>query len=148
MGELIGRAVRTERHRLVEWKKAGAAPDTAILELYDYVSDPGETKNLAAENPAIVAELRATLAKQPEAKPQLRAPADTAPANARPKQDRGAMFDRRDKDKDGKLTREEFLDGQPDPQEAPKRFPKFDANQDGFLSRDEFISSGQVNTNR
>jgi iduronate 2-sulfatase len=72
-GELMGRAVRTARYRLVEWKKIGESPDTAVFELYDYEADPAETRNLAADKPAIVAQLRAILAKQPEAKPQVRA---------------------------------------------------------------------------
>jgi iduronate 2-sulfatase len=71
-GEVLGRAVRTARYRLVEWKKIGAAPETADLELYDYVSDPGETKNIASEQPEVVAKLRAMLARQPEAKPALK----------------------------------------------------------------------------
>ena len=70
---LIGRAVRTERYRLVEWKEPGAPPDTAELELYDYQTDPDETRNLAAEQPEIVAELRAMLAQQAEARPQVTA---------------------------------------------------------------------------
>ena len=69
---MIGRAARTARHRLVEWKRPGADADSAILELYDYEADPAETKNLAAEQPDIVAELRAILANEPEARPQLR----------------------------------------------------------------------------
>jgi iduronate 2-sulfatase len=68
---LIGRAIRTARHRLVEWKKPGAAPETAVFELYDYQNDPAETKNLAAEQPEVLAELRKLLAKHPEAKPQI-----------------------------------------------------------------------------
>lgn len=72
-GELLGRAVRTERHRFVEWKKPGAASETADLELYDYDADPGETKNLAAVQPDVVAKLRAILATQPEAMAQIRA---------------------------------------------------------------------------
>jgi len=77
MGQLLGRAVRTARYRLVEWKQAGALADTAILELYDYQTDPGETKNLADQQPQIVAQLRAILAQQPEAKPQFQGdPAD------------------------------------------------------------------------
>jgi iduronate 2-sulfatase len=145
MGELIGRAVRTERHRLVEWKKAGAPAETAILELYDYVADPEETKNLAGEQPAVVAQLRALLARQPEAKPQFREASAPSPAggDTRPKQDRAALFARKDKNHDGQLTREEFLDGQPDPLEAPKRFLRFDADHDGILSREEFISAGR-----
>jgi iduronate 2-sulfatase len=73
-GAVIGRAVRTDRFRLVEWKKPGAAPETAELELYDYQPDPLETRNLATERPEAVAELRRILSAQPEAKPQVRAP--------------------------------------------------------------------------
>jgi iduronate 2-sulfatase len=145
-GPLMGRAVRTARYRLVEWKKIGEPADTAALELYDYVADPDETKNLAADKPEVVAQLRALLARQPEAKPQIRpaaAKSATKPAAAKPKQDRAAMFARRDKNGDGQLTREEFLIGQPDPDEAPKRFPLFDVNKDGVLSREEFISAGR-----
>ena len=69
---VIGRAVRTARHRLVEWKRLGNRADAAILELYDYASDPEETKNLAAEEPETVTRLRAILASQPDAKPQIR----------------------------------------------------------------------------
>ncbi len=144
--DLMGRAVRTERYRLVEWKKIGAPASGAVLELYDYEADPAETKNLATEKPEVVAGLRALLAAQPEAKPQIRGegkPGDKPAANNKPRQDRAAMFDKRDKDKDGQLTRAEFLDGQPDPAEAPKRFPLFDTDKDGLLSRDEFISGGK-----
>jgi iduronate 2-sulfatase len=77
-GQVIGRAVRTERHRLIEWKKPGADPGTAELELYDYATDPLETKNLASGQPEEVARLRKILATQPEARPQLRT--DAAPA--------------------------------------------------------------------
>jgi len=149
-GAVLGRAIRTERHRLVEWKKPGAAPDTAEFELYDYQTDPLETKNLAAEQPEVVAKLRALLAKHPEAKPQITAragdtPVPNAPAKKAGKQDRNAMFDARDKNKDGKLSREEFLANQPDPDKAPARFPQFDTNNDGFLSREEFVTSGGKN---
>jgi iduronate 2-sulfatase len=73
-GNLIGRAVRTERYRLVEWKRPGAPADTADLELYDYKTDPEEIENLARKKSKVVAKLRAILAKQPEARPQFRAP--------------------------------------------------------------------------
>ncbi|HEX6960726.1 MAG TPA: sulfatase [Lacipirellula sp.] len=72
-GPRLGRAIRTDRYRLVEWKNPAAADDTAELELYDYQADPLETKNLAAEQPQVVAELRALLDDQPEAKPQIKA---------------------------------------------------------------------------
>lgn len=70
--QMIGRAVRTERYRLVEWKRPAAEAPTAVLELYDYEADPLESKNLANEQPEVVEHLRAILAKEPEAKPQLR----------------------------------------------------------------------------
>lgn len=70
-GQIIGRAVRTERYRLVEWKKPGAAADTADLELYDYATDAFETKNLAREKRQVVEALRRMLAAQPEALPQI-----------------------------------------------------------------------------
>jgi iduronate 2-sulfatase len=143
-GGLLGRAVRTPRYRLVEWKKFGAPAESAVCELYDYERDPLETKNLAAEQPGLVAELRALLAKQPDAKPQVRAAGSGAQAEEKkPKQDRGAAFDKRDENKDGLLSREEFLKNQPDPDEAPKRFPLFDSDKSGTLSRDEYIKGGK-----
>ncbi len=143
-GPRMGRAVRTAHHRLVEWKNPGAAADTAVLELYDYEADPAETKNLAPEQPEVVARLRAILAQQPEAKPQVRdgKNAGAKASGAKPRQDRAAMFAKRDKNGDGRLSREEFLDNQPDPQEAPKRFTAFDVDKDGSLSKEEFVTMG------
>jgi iduronate 2-sulfatase len=65
----MGRAIRTEKHRLIEWKKPGAPPESAELELYDYTTDSHETQNIAAEQPEIVKQLRAILARHPEASP-------------------------------------------------------------------------------
>jgi iduronate 2-sulfatase len=56
----------------VQWKPIGASTDAAEFELYDYESDPLETRNIAAGNPSIVAQLAAILATHPEAKPQAR----------------------------------------------------------------------------
>lgn len=67
-GEWLGRAIRTERYRLVEWKSFRDANEPADLELYDYVADPGETTNVAAQQPEVVARLRAMLARHPAAK--------------------------------------------------------------------------------
>lgn len=146
-GDLLGRAIRTDRFRLVEWKRIGASPDTAVLELYDYQADPGETKNLAGERPEILADLRKILSSHPEAKPQIHPNATPAKSEKTrpegPSKDRTALFLQRDKDQDGKLSRDEFLLHQPDPDEAPKRFPRFDSNGDGFLSEEEFVTSGK-----
>jgi iduronate 2-sulfatase len=70
-GPRIGRAIRTEGHRLVEWKRPGEAPERAEFELYDYQDDPLETRNLAAARPEEMARLRALLATHPEAEAQI-----------------------------------------------------------------------------
>ncbi len=62
---LLGRAIRTERYRLVEWNKAGAPAADAKLELYDYEADPLESRNIAAQETAVVEKLRKTLAAYP-----------------------------------------------------------------------------------
>ena len=89
--------------------------------------------------------LRGILAELPEAKAQIPKPAGAA---ARAAVGAGAgregMFARRDVNGDGKLTREEFLTGQPDPDKAPERFGRFDANKDGELSREEFVKMGKL----
>lgn len=102
LGELIGRAVRTERYRLVEWKKASAPPQSAILELYDYEKDPDETVNLAESLPEIVAQLRKLLAAQPEARPQLRVRPPTANSGAAKKQDATARLAQPSNNQDSK----------------------------------------------
>jgi iduronate 2-sulfatase len=61
----LGRVIRTERYRLVEWKNPGDVPDAAEYELYDYETDSLETKNLALEQPEVVAKLKEKLAGYP-----------------------------------------------------------------------------------
>lgn len=68
----LGRAIRTQRYRLVEWKGFGAKQETAEYELYDHEIDPLEKKNLATERPEVVQELNAILAKYSEPLPRSR----------------------------------------------------------------------------
>ena len=141
--QLMGYSIRDERWRMTAWRDR-ADGSIAATELYDEQNDPAESSNLADKHPDVVKRLSAFIpplipyggkqgaaAKHPQADP------------AKPKQDRGAMFDKRDKNHDGKLSREEFLANQPDPEEAPKRFPLFDKNKDGFVDREEFIKGGK-----
>lgn len=69
----LGRALRSERYRLVEWKpfNGTAAPD---FELYDYRDDPLEARNLAHERPDVVAALRRELDRHPAPRPPVRKP--------------------------------------------------------------------------
>jgi iduronate 2-sulfatase len=55
---LMGYTMRTDRYRLVLWRDY-RDPDRApvFVELYDHQHDPGETRNIAVENPQIVKRL-------------------------------------------------------------------------------------------
>ena len=66
-GKYLGRAIRTDRYRMVEWKNRNDANDV-LYELYDYKLDPLETKNVAKEQPKVLARMKEILAKHPAAK--------------------------------------------------------------------------------
>jgi iduronate 2-sulfatase len=66
-GGKLGRAIRTERYRLVDWRPVGQPEALPVLELYDYENGKVETKNLAGERPETVSQLQAILARHPEA---------------------------------------------------------------------------------
>ncbi len=54
-----GISVRTNRYRLTKYFR----DEIPVIELYDYLEDPFETKNLASDKPAIVKELMLVLEK-------------------------------------------------------------------------------------
>lgn len=59
---LMGYAMRTERYRLVVWKDYKNPSDKPVyLELYDHQADPNETKNIAENDPELLAKLTAQL---------------------------------------------------------------------------------------
>ncbi|QDT54060.1 Choline-sulfatase [Caulifigura coniformis] len=68
--KVLGRAIRTERYRLVEWRKVGGEPSDAEIELYDYETDPQELRNHANDRPEVVVQLRQMLAAYPAPLPQ------------------------------------------------------------------------------
>ncbi|AMV19472.1 sulfatase-like hydrolase/transferase [Planctomyces sp. SH-PL14] len=146
-GPMLGQAVRTDRWRYVEWQKREGGAIVA-RELYDMESDPDETVNIAdkPEQADVVARHSKLIADQlamPHPAGLKVLPMGAGATPAKPKQDRAAMFRGRDKNGDGKLTREEFLANQPDPDQAPARFPRFDTNGDGVLSEEEFVKAGK-----
>jgi arylsulfatase A-like enzyme len=60
-GSLMGRTLRTQRHRIVHWTdKQGR---TAQIELYDHRSDPDENENIAAGHPELVEKLLSKLSR-------------------------------------------------------------------------------------
>ncbi len=133
---LMGYSIRDVRWRLTVWRDRTDGT-VAATELYDEQNDPAESKNLATAHPDIVARLSKFLPSLP--------PYEIARAknSAKPKQDRAAIFEKKDKNHDGRLTREEFMSQQPDPEDAKKRFERFDANKDSVISKDEFINAGK-----
>jgi iduronate 2-sulfatase len=58
------RTLRTERWRIIT--APGETPGTRRVELFDYTTDPDETRNLATARPDIVRELQAQLDHRPE----------------------------------------------------------------------------------
>ncbi len=61
----LGRAIRTDRYRMVCWKNADAPEETAEYELYDYQTDPLETTNVADSQPEVVSKLKKMLDEYP-----------------------------------------------------------------------------------
>ncbi|WP_417851517.1 sulfatase [Thalassoglobus sp.] len=67
-GGRLGRAIRTSRYRLVEWRPQMNENAQPVFELYDYKTDPLETVNIADQNLEVLEELKAILDRHPKAK--------------------------------------------------------------------------------
>lgn len=67
----LGRAIRTERYRLVDWRPVGKPGAAPVYELYDYQNGAVETVNLADEKPDVVANLRSILTRHPAPQSQV-----------------------------------------------------------------------------
>lgn len=78
----LGRAIRTERYRLVEWRSTDDATENIDYELYDYDTDPLETRNLAGDQPDVVAMLKDKLAAYPAPLDRSGRPAATSSSAA------------------------------------------------------------------
>ena len=66
----LGRAIRNDRYRLVEWTPHGEGE--IEYELYDYKDDPMEKKNWAKSKPKALQQMKQLLAQEPKAKPQAK----------------------------------------------------------------------------
>jgi hypothetical protein len=111
------------------------------LQLFHLAEDIGEQHDLAADQPALVKRLHQAWLDWSATLPPRANPVVQQPAAKRP-QDRAALFTLKDKNKNGRLDRQEFLAGQADVEEAEVRFGKWDVNQNGSLTSDEFIRMG------
>ncbi len=82
---------------------------------------------------------------EPE-KPETKPAPSTSPATSQSADaaaaERAAKFDRLDKARTGKLTREYYTTNQSDAEAAATRFEKMDVNKDGIVTREEYISNG------
>jgi len=145
------RMVRTARYKYIVY-----AQGEDREQLFDMEKDSGELRNLIAD-PTLAVEVmrhhrlldqwrkethdeigkRSTIEKGQSGKKQTGDDGMNKPAP-----DRATLFDKKNKNHDGKLSLEEFLAGQTDQEAAKGRFEKWDANKDDFLSREEFINMG------
>jgi Ca2+-binding EF-hand superfamily protein len=63
------------------------------------------------------------------------------PEGDKPKMTPEEMFTKKDADKDGKVSKEEYLKGSKDAAKSEATFTKKDADKDGFLSKAEFTAA-------
>lgn len=124
-------------------------------QLFDIPKDAAEKHDVAAANPDVVKELTAkalawakTLPASPArdkfAKEGAQAKArKSAPSPQKKTLDRPAIFSSWDQDKDGFLSKAEFIPHIADQADAPARFVRFDKDQDGRLSKAEFVAAGK-----
>ncbi|MCF7784795.1 MAG: hypothetical protein K9N47_01665 [Prosthecobacter sp.] len=64
-----------------------------------------------------------------------------ADAPKKPKMTPEEMFAKKDADKDGKISKEEFLKGSKDAAKSEAAFGNKDKDKDGFLSKEEFTAA-------
>ena len=154
--DLMGYSIRDSRWRATFWRDRNG-PKIIATELYDEQNDPTETISLAnkPEHKALLESLakylppvgsaaidqnarkskKAKAADLKAAESKLNAPVEG--------EDRNVRFDKIDKEKVGKLSREVYLASQSNADAATERFEKWDANKDGYLSREEFVMMGK-----
>ena len=111
-------------------------------QLFNLADGIGEQHDVVGEQPELVEKLHQAWLNWSATLPPRANPPVSKSVPQQPAPDRAALFDKKDKNHDGKLSREEFLAGQADPEAAKARFEIWDTDQDGFLSREEFVNMG------
>jgi arylsulfatase A-like enzyme len=149
------RMLRTARYKYILF-----ATGENREQFFDLERDPGELKNLIADSSLAgeVARHRSLLQEWMQATQDKFGLAASAPrtgkggkaakgkqetAAGQQGQDRVSLFEQKDKNHDGKLSREEFLANHPSPEKAKVNVEKWDANKDGYIDREEFIGMGK-----
>ncbi|MHB8903395.1 MAG: sulfatase-like hydrolase/transferase [Thermoguttaceae bacterium] len=124
-----------------DWKLL-LGPGQPKPQLFNLADDIAEQRDLALEKPDVAERLHKAWLDWSAALPPRANPAakKAATGGAKPPQDRATLFEMKDKNRDGKLTPDEFLANQVDPEAARKRFSQWDADGDGSLNRQEFIT--------
>ena len=113
---------------------------TETVSVHDKPENKAVLETLAKHLPP-VGSATSDAAKQP--KPAAKPATPNAPAD----EDRGARFDRLYPGKTKLTLAEYLAGQGADKDAAKERFTKFDANKDGFVSREEFITGGGKNPN-
>lgn len=142
-GPVMGYSIRTERYRCTFWRQRNGEkivatelydeqddPDETVS-LADNPEHKALIESLAKDLPPVGSS--ATTGAKGTAKPKAASSTD---------EPRDVRYDRLYPGK-AKLTLEEYLAKQSNNDEAKARFTKFDANKDGFVSREEFITGGR-----
>ena len=149
--DLMGYSIRNSRWRAIFWRDRNG-PRIIATELYDEQNDPTETVSVAKKPehkglleslakhlpPVGSSAIEGNAVKGNKAKTAV--PTSNQPAVG--PSDRAARFEKLDKEKAGKLSREVYTNNQSDSAAAGARFDKWDTNKDGVLSREEFIEQG------
>jgi arylsulfatase A-like enzyme len=109
---------------------------TETVSLADKPEHKTLLESLAKHLPPVGSDLK------PAAKPKGQNKGDAKPATAVTDESRDARYDRLYPGK-AKLSLDEYLAKQSQGTEAKERFTKFDKNKDGVVTRDEFIDAGK-----
>ncbi len=130
-----------------DWKLL-LSPSQPKRQLFNLADDIGEKQDRATEKPELTEKLHkawldwsATLPPRANPAPPKAGKGKQAavPGSAEKIQERTTLFETKDKNRDGKLSWEEFFSRQTDEATARARFKGWDTDGDGCLSRDEFV---------